>query len=287
MLEATNTQAIPYLYTGKELDTETGLYYFGARYYDPRTSVWQSGDPILGKYLPSIREAEQVLGIVGGVFESSNLGLYTYSRNNPVVLKDPDGNVAPLIVGAIVAGAAVAGLAVDIATLEPDYSGSGRVESSSGPGDLLGGPAAAAGRATLAAGKAALQSGRALADDAAAAAKAGVEKLNGFFGRNTNLPFKHGDYITKSFNIGDEVIEIGGQASIKGKHITLEGTAIFPVGKKTADIGRQGVIELRDKVAKEFKSLGFEKLTIQGERISGANPGKLPDITIDLTKIKN
>ena len=38
-------------FSGKELDTETGLYYFGARYYDPRISLWVSADPILDKYL--------------------------------------------------------------------------------------------------------------------------------------------------------------------------------------------------------------------------------------------
>src|SRR5206468_2544897 len=43
--ESTNTQRTPYLFTGKELDEETGLYDFGAGYYDPRTSVWQSADP--------------------------------------------------------------------------------------------------------------------------------------------------------------------------------------------------------------------------------------------------
>ncbi|WYD81321.1 MAG: RHS repeat-associated core domain-containing protein [Candidatus Electrothrix gigas] len=51
--ESTNTQRTPYHFTAKELDEETGLYYFGARYYDPRTSVWQTTDPILGDYLPS------------------------------------------------------------------------------------------------------------------------------------------------------------------------------------------------------------------------------------------
>ena len=35
----------PYLFNGKELDEETGLYYYGARYYDPRTSLWLSTDP--------------------------------------------------------------------------------------------------------------------------------------------------------------------------------------------------------------------------------------------------
>ena len=43
-----NVQRTPYLFTAKELDEETKLYYFGARYYDPRTSVWQCADPILG-----------------------------------------------------------------------------------------------------------------------------------------------------------------------------------------------------------------------------------------------
>jgi len=42
----------PYKFTGKELDTETGLYYFGARYYDARVSRWISADPALEKYLP-------------------------------------------------------------------------------------------------------------------------------------------------------------------------------------------------------------------------------------------
>ena len=28
--------------TGKELDDETGYSYFGARYYDPNTSIWLS-----------------------------------------------------------------------------------------------------------------------------------------------------------------------------------------------------------------------------------------------------
>jgi RHS repeat-associated protein len=50
--ENSNAQRTPYHFTSKELDEETGLYYFGARYYDPRTSVWQSADPILAKYLP-------------------------------------------------------------------------------------------------------------------------------------------------------------------------------------------------------------------------------------------
>ncbi len=35
-----------YEYNGKELDTETGLYYYGARYYKPRVGCWLSVDPL-------------------------------------------------------------------------------------------------------------------------------------------------------------------------------------------------------------------------------------------------
>ena len=38
--------ATPYRFNGKELDEETGLYYYGARYYNPRLSVWYGTDPL-------------------------------------------------------------------------------------------------------------------------------------------------------------------------------------------------------------------------------------------------
>ena len=34
----------PFRFTGKELDEETGLYYFGARYFDPKTVNWYNPD---------------------------------------------------------------------------------------------------------------------------------------------------------------------------------------------------------------------------------------------------
>lgn len=58
-------------FNGKELDTETGLYYYGARYYDPSTSIWLSVDPL----------ADQ--------FPSWNP--YNYTMQNPLNLIDPTG----------------------------------------------------------------------------------------------------------------------------------------------------------------------------------------------------
>ena len=82
--ENTNQQRTPYLFSAKELDEETGLYYFGARYYDPRTSVWQSGDPALDNYLRS-----NIGG--GGVYRPININLYRYASLNPLIVLDPDG----------------------------------------------------------------------------------------------------------------------------------------------------------------------------------------------------
>ncbi|MGK3988335.1 RHS repeat-associated core domain-containing protein [Sorangium sp. So ce136] len=73
----------PYLFTGKELDLSTGLYYYGARSYEPRLGVWLSPDPILDQYM---RGAPN-----GGVYDPIHLGLYAYTRNNPLRFVDPTG----------------------------------------------------------------------------------------------------------------------------------------------------------------------------------------------------
>ncbi|MFV0290570.1 MAG: RHS repeat-associated core domain-containing protein [Mangrovibacterium sp.] len=69
--ERNNTWNTPFLFNGKELDEETGLYYYGARYYDARISLWLSTDPLQEKY--------------------PHVSTYAYTFNNPVIYKDPDG----------------------------------------------------------------------------------------------------------------------------------------------------------------------------------------------------
>jgi len=69
--ERNNIWNTPYLFNAKEFDEETGLYYYGARYYDPRLSLWISTDP-LEEFYPNITS-------------------YTYCHNNPIILIDPSG----------------------------------------------------------------------------------------------------------------------------------------------------------------------------------------------------
>ncbi|MEN8136347.1 MAG: RHS repeat-associated core domain-containing protein, partial [Thermodesulfobacteriota bacterium] len=81
--DARSKTNLPYKFTGKELDPETGLYYFGARYYDPQISVWVSMDPILGDYLDGKPN--------GGIYRSINVNLNRYAALNPIKYFDPDG----------------------------------------------------------------------------------------------------------------------------------------------------------------------------------------------------
>jgi RHS repeat-associated protein len=93
---------IPYRFTGKERDEETGLYYYGARYLDPKTSRWLSTDPALSEYIPGapindeVKKKNENLPGMGGVFNTVNLHLYHYAGNNPVKYLDPDGRASIL-----------------------------------------------------------------------------------------------------------------------------------------------------------------------------------------------
>ncbi len=60
-----------FTFSAKEKDSETGLSYFGSRYYSSDLSIWLSVDPMSDKY-PS-------------------LSPYVYCADNPVKLVDPEG----------------------------------------------------------------------------------------------------------------------------------------------------------------------------------------------------
>jgi RHS repeat-associated protein len=96
-------ESLPYRFTGKELDGETGFYYYGARYLDPKTSRWISGDPAMGEYIPGapVNEAARSrngnLPGMGGVFNLVNLHVYHYAGNNPLKYTDPDGRMQNIL----------------------------------------------------------------------------------------------------------------------------------------------------------------------------------------------
>jgi RHS repeat-associated protein len=81
------------LFTGQERDTETGLDYFGARYYRANVGRFTTVDPVLDQQT--------------ALADPQRWNRYAYVTNNPLKYTDPDGKNPLLIAGGI--GAAVYG----------------------------------------------------------------------------------------------------------------------------------------------------------------------------------
>ena len=69
--EHSSSEDLPYKFNGKEMDEETGLYYYGARYMNPVTSLWYGVDPLTERY--------------------ANNSSYTYCLDNPIRWIDRKG----------------------------------------------------------------------------------------------------------------------------------------------------------------------------------------------------
>ena len=69
--EHSSSEDLPYKFNGKQFDEETGLYYYGARYMNPVTSLWYGVDP--------------------KCYKNIHLGSYVYCSSNPIVRIDPNG----------------------------------------------------------------------------------------------------------------------------------------------------------------------------------------------------
>ncbi|MEI6056685.1 MAG: RHS repeat-associated core domain-containing protein [Lentisphaerota bacterium] len=70
LLAKTGSSPNSYMFSTKEYDSKSGLYYFGARYYDPEIGRWMSKDPM-------------------GMIDGPNM--YLYCLNNPINFMDPFG----------------------------------------------------------------------------------------------------------------------------------------------------------------------------------------------------
>ena len=87
--EHSSSEDLPYKFNGKQFDEETGLYYYGARYMNPITSLWYGVD----------KEFEK----------STTLSPFVYCMNNSTNAIDPDGNKIVFVNGKIGGGSPPAG----------------------------------------------------------------------------------------------------------------------------------------------------------------------------------
>ena len=110
----------PYFFTARALDPETGLYYYRARYYNPKIGRFLQTDP---------------------VGYSAGINLYAYCSNNPINYTDPMGlrsvgeQIGQSLIGA---GEMIGGVALTIGSLGSEAASLGASSAASVPGVYIG-----------------------------------------------------------------------------------------------------------------------------------------------------
>ena len=233
----------PYLFNAKEFDEETGMYYYGARYYEPRLSLWISVDPI-SNYDPRNNEnyldGEHNLG----VYNTFNLAPYGYCYQNPIRLIDPNGKQVDAVDfvpflgsgrdiyrgfrdGDILTGAiGVGGLIADVFTL-----GSGSVVT----GGIKAGVKAGVKTAVKQEIKQAAKTETKVAAKALTqASKQGVKSAS-------ELGIKDGmkTTSTKALELGQEFLGKGYREVGPGRYVSADGKRVFRMGDNDI-LGKHG-----------------------------------------------
>jgi RHS repeat-associated protein len=239
------------------VDNTDYIDYMHARYYDPNGGRFLSVDPVI--------DVKRALG------SPQRWNRYGYVVNNPINKVDPDGREDPNEMAALMG---------NIPTRE-----SLQHVLSTTEGKVIAGLYA-------------------LPPLVAATVKVGPALLTAFLTNPSGFTNALGNLLSPPGSSGvsnpvpseffKEVsttkggIGILANATTKGTSLTLSNVAVYPMasGSLTNQVGTKEILGVLKQLGGELKALGYTKLTIQGVRASGANPGKVVDIVVDLTKLK-
>ena len=86
ILERNDSYKNNYLFTWKELDSETDLQYFEVRYYNPDFGRFYSQDRVFWELWNTKRW-------IWVLSDPQQLNSYNYARNNPIIYVDPSGEI--------------------------------------------------------------------------------------------------------------------------------------------------------------------------------------------------
>ncbi len=104
---------------------------------------------------------------------------------------------------------------------------------------------------------------------------------------SSTLPTSISGEVLREFNTSKGAVGILANASSKGTVLTLKDAAVYPMksGALTNQIGNRQMLEALKQLGAEAKAAGYTKLIIEGKRATGANPGKIAQVVLDLTKL--
>lgn len=299
--ESSGTQRTPYLYTGKEFDEESGLHYFGARYYDSRQGQWVGTDPALPSRLS----------------EGSDTALnpYAYARNNPLTFTDPDGETevrfsdeegmvitAPPSVGEdqlLEQSQAnmfdsVCPTCHRLAPGNPVRPTSGAekagvIGAAAGIAGLLAAPAIAGAGLSDALFKASVWIAVRFPKTVAALLAIG-HAISGTPSMPARARFVNGEMFETVISTKAGDVGVLAQVVVNGRELVLKDVAIFGMkGNLVNQVGVRDFVAAKSELARQAAADGFQFLRIVAERSlqsSSGNPGHAIDIVVPLTKAK-
>lgn len=207
----TGTMATDFLFTGQKNDGGTGLYYYGARYYDTVTGRFISADTVVPK-----------------AGNPQDLNRYAYTLNNPVRYTDGSGHIvwipALLAIGTVIGG--VGNLANYALNSHGDMTWEGAAQATAvGAGAGLAGTAAGLAAVTLAVGVGAGTAVAAIASGAAAGAASNL---------TTNVLVGEPD---KFANMGSAILVGGALGGLAGSLAPQRGFTVKLPGSFTKGLG--------------------------------------------------
>jgi RHS repeat-associated protein len=289
-------------FTGQVKDDDTGLCYYNTRYYDP----------LLGRFI----QADTTIPDLGN---PQSYNRYSYCLNNPLKYTDPSGYdpaftpgmsmfeglsfkqryaasraALPATVGITVA-AVSGGLATPVlvsagASAGFTAVGTGLIAGAAGDLAAQGTQMGLGQRQSISGQQVAVSSlvGGALGGTAGKIASELSEANAGTVTPATSgtvaPTFKSGDIIIKEFSTSKGPLEMAAETIIDAKTLHLKDIAVYPKGAGNFELGAKEVLAVKNQLISEAKAMGFDKLRISGTRYSGAKPGKVVDVTFDLTK---
>jgi len=206
-------------FTGKKFDDETGLYFYGARYYNPS----------LGRFItPDSISPEP--------FNSASLNRYIYVKNNPINLTDPTGHFwfIPAIIGAIKAATAAA---TAFAIAHPIIAGAAA-------GGLLGGVNAAISGTNIAQGIGLGTLGGAIGAGIGVGVGGFLEKgLGTFWAGTIGSGFGGASAAAATTAILGGDVGLGALAGMAGAVVAFGGSRAWPLGADAIAGGVSSVIQ--------------------------------------------
>ncbi len=139
-----NLAGLRHTYTGQEDDAETGLMYYGARYYDPVVGMFASAD-VLTREPNGPQRFARPDGFVAARTNPQGFNRYAYCGNNPINYEDPTGELVfiPILIGVGI-GMVIGGTAAGITSAAQGNTG-WELAADIGFGILIGGVAGAVG----------------------------------------------------------------------------------------------------------------------------------------------